>query len=139
MSKNSLALFNDPFFKNAFVGFEDMFDFADDLKPSYPPRDLIRYKDGSYLIALAVAGFSKENISIKVEDGNKLVITGDNTCQKDEDCEYIHRGIANRKFTTYYQLHDALEVEDAKLEDGILRIRIKCNTKDNSVQTIDIN
>ena len=140
MSKNSLSLFNDPFFKNAFVGFESVVDdVLDDMKPTYPPRNILKYKDGSYKIELAVAGFSKDEITIKVEDGNKLIISGDNTREKSEECEYIAHGIASRNFTTTYQLYDTLEVEDAKLEDGILRVYIKCNDKKASVQTIDIN
>lgn len=136
---NSLSIFNHPIFKSSFVGFDDILDsFMEDTKVTYPPRNILRYKDGSYKIQLAVAGFSKRDITIKVEDGNKLIVTGENHSEY-PDCEYISQGIANRKFTSVYQLHETLEVGEASLADGILTICINSNNKKSSVQTIDIN
>ena len=72
-------------------------------------------------MSLAVAGFSKDNINISI-DNDSLIIKGE--LVEVTDAEVIHKGIAGRKFTRTFALGEYMEVTGAKLEDGLLTINI---------------
>jgi molecular chaperone IbpA len=44
--------------------------------------------------------------------------------------EFLHKGIAERNFTRTFKLAEYVEVQDAKLEDGILRVSLFKNIPD---------
>lgn len=90
---------------------------------TYPPHNVIKDGEDSYVIELAVAGFTRDQIDIETEDST-LTITGE--AQKD-DREYAHKGISTRSFTRRFTLAEYVEVTDATLTDGILRISLKRN------------
>jgi molecular chaperone IbpA len=73
------------------------------------------------VIEIAVAGFSKEEIDITLED-NKLIVAG-NT--KDDGDNFLFRGIANRAFTRIFALDDQIEIQDAALINGMLKIALE--------------
>lgn len=89
---------------------------------TYPPFNLIRESDELIRLEFAVAGFSKKDISVTV-DNRRLVVQGDKTVKKEEN--FIYRGIATRKFTRVFTLPEFVEAENATMEDGILRIDLK--------------
>jgi molecular chaperone IbpA len=90
---------------------------------TYPPHNVIKDGEDSYGIELAVAGFSRDQISIETQDG-LLKITGE--AQKDER-EYSYKGISTRSFTRQFTLAEYVEVTDATLKDGILYVSLKRN------------
>jgi molecular chaperone IbpA len=67
----------------------------------------------------AVAGFKKKDISITTEK-NVLSIKAEKP--ETSEKEYLHRGIAARKFNRSFTLPEYFEVESAGFEDGILYI-----------------
>jgi molecular chaperone IbpA len=75
----------------------------------------------SYIIELAVAGFSKDDIEITREK-NTLVIKGNKEDEEMGQAEYLHRGIAARNFTKTITIADTIEVHSSELKDGILRV-----------------
>ena len=114
-------------FDKFFVGYDEQFNrlakIHDDLTkhiPNYPPYNIKKTGDNAYTIELAVAGFSKSNIDITLEQ-DKLVVKG--SSQDDSDNKnYLFQGIANRAFTRMFALSDQIEVKDAELVNGMLRI-----------------
>ena len=106
--------FNDPTFSTAQTG--------------YPPYNIAKKEDDVYEVTLAVAGFKKDDIDISLEDGT-LVIKGESNVL-DESVEYLHKGIAERNFIRTFKLAEFVEVKDAKLEDGILRVSLFRNVPD---------
>jgi molecular chaperone IbpA len=88
---------------------------------TYPPHNVIKAGEDSYGIELAVAGFSRDQISIETQDG-LLKITGE--AQKD-DREYTYKGISTRSFTRQFTLAEYVEVTNATLKDGILCVSLK--------------
>lgn len=110
-----------------FVGFDNTYNrlskMHDDLTkgiPNYPPYNIKKVTDDRYIIELAVAGFSKSEIEIEIADG-KLVVKG--TSKDDAEVDnWIYKGIANRNFTRTFVLNDNLEVKDAEMMNGMLRI-----------------
>lgn len=98
----------------------------------YPPYNISKDQNDVYEITLAVAGFKKPDIDIQLEDGT-LKITGTSTVLDDNDAveiEYLHKGIAERNFIRTFKLAEFVEVKDAKLEDGILRVQLVRNVPD---------
>jgi molecular chaperone IbpA len=110
-----------------FVGFDDQFarlqkihdDFAKNI-PNYPPYNIRKTGDNTYSVEIAVAGFGKSEIEIEMED-NKLIVRG-NVAQDNESEEFLFKGIASRAFTRTFALHDQIEVKDAEILNGMLRI-----------------
>jgi HSP20 family molecular chaperone IbpA len=92
----------------------------------YPPYniELLHKSDGeadALRITLAVAGFSREELEVSIEEG-ELVISGkqDNETSR----EYLHRGIAARQFKRSFQLASGVEVDKAELHNGLLAIEL---------------
>ena len=105
------------------VGFDKVFkELQDSLEkiPSYPPYNIKQVKDNKYVIEMAVAGFAKSDIEITLE-GNKLVVKG-NTEDKEAPENFIYKGISNRNFTREFKLADKIEIKDAELANGMLKI-----------------
>lgn len=86
--------------------------------PNYPPYNIKKIDDNKYVIEIAVAGFAKQDIEI-VLDGDKLTIKG-NT--KEDSQNYLFKGIASRAFTRTFALTESIEVKDADLVNGMLKI-----------------
>ena len=113
------------------LGFERFFDDVEKLlsvdvtkaTQSFPPHNIIKLDDTHYVVELAVAGFSKDEIEITSEDGT-LTIKGEKK-EKDIEVTYLHRGIGTRSFTKQLTIADTVEVKGAEFEDGILRIGLE--------------
>jgi molecular chaperone IbpA len=88
---------------------------------SYPPYDLLKLDEDTYRLSVAVAGFSKENVNVSIDDGT-LVIKGE--IVEVTDAEVVHKGIAGRKFTRTFALGEYMEVSSAELKDGMLTVNI---------------
>jgi molecular chaperone IbpA len=109
------------------IGFDEQFNrlqkFHDDMAkniPNYPPYNIVKKDENHYTIELAVAGFGQSDIDIEMEDG-KLVVRGNIKAEESED-NFLFRGIANRAFSRAFVLNDEVEVKDAELFNGMLKI-----------------
>jgi len=129
-------LINSPLFKVA-VGFDrlfdDMFNNPTFISTGYPPYNVARISkedaEDVYEITLAVAGFTQEDIEITVEN-NQLKISGKSALlaeEVDSGVEYLHKGIAERNFIRTFKLAEHVEVVDASLKDGILKVILNRN------------
>lgn len=111
---------NDPFF----LGFQPnvkTWNNTYSTKPSYPPYNLIKKDDDSYVIELALAGFDKSDLEITI-DKNMLTIKGE---KENKDTEYAYQGIANRSFERSFALGEYMEVTSAGLDNGMLSITVE--------------
>ena len=105
--------------------FDNIFDSVFNLNESnasYPPYNILK-SDNNYTISLAVAGFSKDEVDVSLQE-NELVVKG---VAKDQDdkIEFLHRGIAGRNFERKFRLADTIKVSDASYEDGLLNIYLE--------------
>lgn len=117
-------------FDKFFVGFDEqarrMQQLHDDLTkniPNYPPYNIKKIDDTHYVIEIAVAGFGQNEIDIEIV-GSKLVVKGNVTSTEPED-SFLFRGIAARAFTRAFALNDQVEVKDAELFNGMLKIALE--------------
>ena len=117
----------DPFWRTT-VGFDRLFDMMDESlrfepQDNYPPCNIVRTGEDSYRISLAVAGFKPEQVNVTVQQ-NMLTISG-RVHEKQDQAEYVYRGIAARPFERHFSLADFVEVKHASFEDGLLQIELE--------------
>ena len=120
------------------IGFDTVFDrLSQNIDDSsYPPYNIRKVGEFDYTIELALAGFSKKDIEVKVVDG---VITISSLKENSESDETLYRGISYRKFTKKFSLADDMEVKGAKLDNGLLSIDLeRIVPEDKKPRTIDI-
>jgi len=130
---NALTLSNffGPSFKDMdkfFVGFDDQFTrlakLHDDITkniPNYPPYNIYKTSDTKYVIELAVAGFSKQDIEIELE-GDRLIVKG---TAKDDTQSFLYKGIATRAFTRSFAIDDQIVIQGASMINGMLKIALE--------------
>ena len=116
-----------PQVESRLIGFDRVFDAVTKLHTveggqsnSFPPYNIKKLDAENYEIQIALAGFSKSELDISVEDGN-LVVKGEQ--EKSED-DFLHKGIAERNFTRTWALADEVKVTGSKLKDGVLTISL---------------
>ena len=109
------------------VGYDKLFDnlsrYVDNSVTStgFPPYNIRKEGDYHYVIEMALAGFSKEDIEIEVADGT-LSVRSD---KKDDASDNLYRGISFRKFNRKFTLSDDIVVNDAALDNGMLTINLE--------------
>lgn len=120
-------LFKD--FDKLYVGFDDQFNkmakIHDDLTksiPNYPPYNIKKTGDNTYVIEVAVAGFAKQDIEIELVDGKMLIKGNVHSDDADSTENFLFKGIANRAFTRTFALDDQIEVKDAEMFNGMLKV-----------------
>lgn len=133
---------NFQFPKTAFIGFDSLMDdltrISEQAQDSYPPHNVVKISDNSFLVELAVAGFAKEDITVDLKD-NILTVSGNRGPKRPAE-QYVHHGISNRKFIKSFRLSEFTEVAGAILKDGVLSLDIEVRTpEEKAAKLIDIN
>ena len=118
-----------PQFHRATIGFDRLFEqmnaqFANSPNGNgYPPYNIAQLNEDEYMISIAVAGFSMDNLEITTER-DQLKIVG--TAPKgDAEVNYLHKGIGGRNFRREFTLADHVVVAGAELELGMLNVHLK--------------
>jgi len=115
-------------FSHSSVGFEPLFNLIDEAQKrfeeegGFPPYDIIRKDETTFMIRLAVAGFSKDELNITAKQ-NLLTLSGQR--KADEKRQYLHEGISGRSFERQFSLADHVQVRSASCENGILEIELR--------------
>jgi molecular chaperone IbpA len=126
--EETMTLYEEPFgrLRPFGVGFDEMFRKLDAIhnqpQGNYPPYNILKLTEDTFVIEIAAAGFSKKDFGINLKDGSLLVKA--ETKETNDDLEYLHKGIAARSFERVFALADHVKVEDATYVDGILAIKL---------------
>lgn len=105
----------------------------------FPPYEITKMKGDKYLIEIAVAGYKKENLDIKVEKGT-LTIKGKPSCDNPDIEKTLESTMKKGRFTRSFALDDNVEVCSSKLEDGLLKIYLnKIIPEEDLPRKIDID
>jgi HSP20 family molecular chaperone IbpA len=132
--------FNSPYL----LGFDEIERALDRVAKSsgdgYPPYNIERLpsvgnKPDRLRITLAVAGFTRDQLEILLEEG-QLVIRGRQV--DDKSRQYLHRGIAARQFQRTFLLADGMEVLGADLSNGLLSVDLVRPEPERIIRRIDI-
>ena len=140
MNMSRLSVFSSPLL----LGFDELERLLERASKTsgdgYPPYNIERLPRAEgeaerLRITLAVAGFSRDEIDVTVED-NQLVIRGR---QRDDDGRsYLHRGIAARQFARSFVLADGMDVTGARLDNGLLELHLERPEPRRTVRRIQI-
>jgi molecular chaperone IbpA len=109
-----------------FIGFDNLLQELSSISKEaidyYPPFNILKKAESDYIIELALAGFTKEQLDIQVKE-KTVIITG-STAAKDDttNVEYLYKGISTKKFKRTFKLADYVEIGGATFKDGILSV-----------------
>lgn len=110
------------------VGFDSVFDRFFDMDTTrdsgYPPYNIRKINEAQYVIEIALAGFSKDDIEIELTEGN-LAVRSKKEEETNGDDSFVHKGIAKRSFLRSWTLSDDIIVKGADLKDGMLIINLE--------------
>ena len=112
------------------VGFDDMFDHFDSMvsmAPSnYPPYNIVKTDNNNYNVEIALAGFSKKDITVEVENGILTIESVKDKSDKEEDTlGVLHKGISKRYFKKQFTIAKDVKVNGAELKDGLLKVSME--------------
>jgi molecular chaperone IbpA len=120
---------SDRMFSGAFDSIFDSWSKAQ----SFPFYNVVKYGKGEYGIELGLAGFNKKNVKVQYKDG-VLTVSGQ---IEEKEKDYIEKGLAARKFLKQFSLHQDVVVNDAKMEDGVLTLKLGVNEPEE-IKPLDI-
>ena len=134
MTKNQLSIFNQ--LRPVTVGFDNVFDhfermFNDDFfnvpTVNYPPYNIVKTGANTYNVEVALAGFSRDDVSVEFAQGILTIKSKDRTesNKKDEDGDIIQKGISKRYFSKSFTVSDDVEIKGAELKDGLLTVSME--------------
>jgi len=126
---NAITRFDTQALNRALVGFDRIFDnfetrFANQINQNYPPYNIEKVAENLYDIVIAVAGFSKEEVTVEI-DQDQLIVRGEKSTAQEATPEYLHRGLAFRDFERRFTLAEHMEVIKAETKNGLLMIQIE--------------
>jgi molecular chaperone IbpA len=110
------------------IGFENLNRLVDLASrgdgDAYPPYNIEKVGDGSYRIQMAVAGFTRDELDLVIQENTLVVVGRANESQDGESREFLHRGIGKRAFERRFQLADTIKVTGASYENGLLNVEL---------------
>lgn len=110
------------------IGFENLnrlVDFATRGEAdAYPPYNIEKLGEGAYRISMAVAGFSRDELDLTVQENVLVVVGRAGEPHAGAEPQFIHRGIAKRAFERRFQLADTIKVTSAGYDNGLLNIEL---------------
>ena len=112
------------------VGFDRVFDRLNNyvvhqnhMTPTgFPPYNIRKEGDYNFVIELALAGLSKDDLEVEIADQTLTIRSID---KKEDEGELLHRGISFRQFTRTWTLAENVVVNEAKMENGMLVVRLE--------------
>lgn len=125
------------------LGFDQIEQVLDRISKSgadtYPPYNIERLaaeNGGEKIrIVLAVAGFNADMLSVALQ-GSTLMIRGEQP--EDGPRDFLHRGIAARRFERNFVLAEGMEPGAAELENGLLSVFLTQIPPEQSIRIIEI-
>jgi molecular chaperone IbpA len=100
----------------------------------FPFWNVVKYSKGKYGLELGLAGFKKENVLVEVNDG-VLTIEGK---IEDSAIDYVQKGLSTKSFFKQFSLPNEAVVDEATMEDGMLKIQFGIKEVENKSQKVNI-
>jgi molecular chaperone IbpA len=121
------------FFDQGLDAFDSIFDSWSKVT-GFPFWNVVKYSKGKYGLELGLAGFKKENVLVEVNDG-VLTIEGK---VDDSAIDYIQKGLSTKSFFKQFSLPNEAVVDEATMEDGMLKIQFGIKDIENKSQKVNI-
>ena len=100
----------------------------------FPFWNVVKYSKGKYGLELGLAGFKKENVLVEVNDG-VLTIEGK---VDDSAIDYVQKGLSTKSFFKQFSLPNEAVVDEATMEDGMLKIQFGIKEIEKKSKKVDI-
>ena len=148
MTNKALSIFNQ--LRPVTIGFDNVFDhfermFEDDFRglsvPNFPPYNIVKTGKNTYDVELALAGYSKKDIDVSLEEGVLTIksVKSEEEKEVEDNNGVLHQGIAKRYFSKAFTIADDVEVKGAELKDGLLKVSMERIVPEHKkAQTIEV-
>ena len=100
----------------------------------FPFWNVVKYSKGKYGLELGLAGFKKENVLVEVNEG---IITVEGKID-DSAIDYVQKGLSTKSFFKKFELPNEAVVDEATMEDGMLKIQFGIKKNEKNSQKVDI-
>lgn len=130
MTQYSIHTIDLPALARHAIGFDRMFEelnrtFANSKGgDNYPPHNVVQLDESHYVIEVAVAGFTEEELDVELKE-NVLTVKGQRTKAEDHAPKYLHKGISTRNFVRNFPLAENVQVRGASVNNGILSVALE--------------
>lgn len=109
-------------FDPLFIGFDRYVNNIANEHNTYPPYNVVKDDEDAYTVEIAIAGFGKNDLDI-TENNGVLTVKGEH--KENDERQFLHKGVATRKFTRVFNLAEHVRVVDAEIHKGLLQIRLE--------------
>jgi molecular chaperone IbpA len=113
------------FFDKGLDAFDSIFDSWSKVT-GFPFWNVVKYSKGKYGLELGLAGFKKENVLVEVNDG-VLTIEGK-----------VDDSVSTKSFYKQFSLPNEAVVDEATMEDGMLKIQFGIKEIEKKSKKVDI-
>jgi molecular chaperone IbpA len=91
--------------------------------------------DGDYVLQLALAGYSAEDIQVSLA---KNVLTIESAGAAEDSQNYLHKGIAKRAFKVSFPVADGVVVKSAEMNNGLLEVTLSVELPKDEIKKIPV-
>ena len=121
------------FFDKGLDVFDNAFDSWSKVT-GFPFWNVVKYSKGKYGLELGLAGFKKENVLVEVNEG-VLTIEGK---VDDAAVDYVQKGLSTKSFFKQFSLPNDAVVDEATMEDGMLKIKFGVKNVEKKSQKVNV-
>lgn len=120
------------FFDHGLDAFDKVFDSWSKVS-GFPFWNVVKYDKGKYGLEIGLAGYKKSDVLVEVNEGI-LSVSGK---VDDSAVDYVQKNLATREFYKQFQLPNNAVVDEAKMEDGLLKVKFGYK-EDANKQTVEV-
>lgn len=129
----SFDLIQKQFFDKGLDVFDNAFDSWSKIT-GFPFWNVVKYSKGKYGLEIGLAGFKKKDVFVEVKEG---ILTVEGKVD-DSVIEYVQKGLSTKSFLKQFTLPNEAIVDEAKMEDGMLKIKFGLKETKKKSQTIEV-
>ncbi len=112
-------------------------ELAKQAVPNWPFYNIAKTGENTYRIDIAVAGFPQQSLDLTLEDG-VLTVEGKLDADGEAAVDYLYKGITGQSFVRRFSLADTIEIQNAELVNGVLKIFLENQVPLKQSHKIDI-
>ena len=125
-------------FLKYYIGYNDFFDEIEKISSikntSNLAFDILKYDENKYEINVALAGIAPDQITINTV--NDFLILDVRQIPLSSNQDIIHKGIQNNSIKQVFRLEQNIQVDEAELTNGILKVKLHKKVVQKSLRRI---
>ena len=125
-------------FLKYYIGYNDFFDEIEKISSikntSNLAFDILKYDENKYEINVALAGIAPNQITINTVNDFLILDVRQKPLSSNQDI--IHKGIQNNTIKQLFRLEQNIQVDEAELTNGILKVKLHKKVLQKSLRRI---